>query len=341
MKKIIVVAGTILADVVKVVETYPEKGMLAPISSITQAVGGCVPNTGIDLKKIDPELTVRAAGRVGHDDYGNFIADELKHAGLNISCMIRSTARTSFSDVVSVRETGERTFFHYEGANAEFCEADLLPILEQGCDLLHVGYIMLLPELDAKDKEHGTMLAKLLKQARERGIKTSVDCVSSTNGDFKSTVSPALKYCNYAILNEIESAAVSGIPARDENGELSDKNVLDTMKYFMQCGVSDKVIIHAPEAGYLLDKTGYALKMPSLSLPKGFIKGTVGAGDAFCAGCLYALTSGLSGEETLKFAAAAAASSLSKRDAVSGMGNKVEILALDRCFRRHQGVKLC
>ena len=81
MKKNIVVAGTILADVVKVVETYPEKGMLAPISSITQAVGGCVPNTGIDLKKIDPELTVRAAGRVGHDDYGNFIADELKHAG--------------------------------------------------------------------------------------------------------------------------------------------------------------------------------------------------------------------------------------------------------------------
>jgi len=114
MKKNIVVAGTILADVVKVVETYPEKGMLAPISSITQAVGGCVPNTGIDLKKIDPELTVRAAGRVGHDDYGNFIADELKHAGLDISCMIRSTARTSFSDVVSVRETGERTFFHYE-----------------------------------------------------------------------------------------------------------------------------------------------------------------------------------------------------------------------------------
>ena len=30
MKKNIVVAGTILADVVKVVETYPEKGMLAP-----------------------------------------------------------------------------------------------------------------------------------------------------------------------------------------------------------------------------------------------------------------------------------------------------------------------
>ena len=72
MKKNIVVAGTILADVVKVVETYPEKGMLAPISSITQAVGGCVPNTGIDLKKIGPQLTVKAAGGVWLEQYSQF-----------------------------------------------------------------------------------------------------------------------------------------------------------------------------------------------------------------------------------------------------------------------------
>lgn len=341
MKKTVVVAGTILADVVKVVEVYPEKGMLAPISSITQAVGGCVSNTGIDLKKIDPELTVKAAGRVGQDDYGNYIVEELSHAGLDTSLIHRSQTKTSFSDVVSVRTTGERTFFHYEGANAEFCEVDLFPVLAEGCDLLHVGYVMLLPKLDAEDREYGTALAKLLKRARERGIKTSIDCVSSTNGDFKKTISPALKYCNYAILNEIESAAVSGIPARDESGALSDENILETMKHFMQCGVADKVIIHAPEAGYLLDKTGYVLKTPSLQLPRGFIKGSVGAGDAFCAGCLYGLLSNYPDEEILKIAAAAAASSLSKRDAVSGMGNKVEILALDRCFRREQGVRLC
>ena len=81
--------------------------------------------------------------------------------------------------------------------------------------------------------------------------------------------------------------------------------------------------------------------MPALQLPQGFIKGSVGAGDAFCAGCLYGLLGNYPDEEILKIAAAAAASSLSKRDAVSGMGNKVEILALDRCFRREQGVKLC
>jgi len=341
MKKTVVVAGTILTDVVKVVESYPEKGMLAPVSSVTQAVGGCVPNTGIDLKKIDPALTVRAAGCVGRDDFGNFVGEELGRCGVDTSLLRKTEGRTSFSDVVSVRSTGERTFFHYEGANAEFGEDDLLAAIEEGCDLLHVGYLMLLPKLDAPDKEYGTVLAKLFKQARERGIKTSIDCVSSTNGDFNKTVSPALKYCNYAIVNEIEGSAVSGIPARDENGNLSDANILQTMKYFFRCGVSDKVVVHAPEAGYLLDKSGYALKMPSLRLPAGFIKGSVGAGDAFCAGCLYGLLGNTSDREILKFAAAAAASSLSKRDAVSGMGNKTEILALDACFRQEQGIKLC
>lgn len=341
MKKTVVVAGTMLADVVKLVDVYPERGMLAPIRSITQAIGGCVPNTGIDLKKIDPELCVKAAGCIGRDDYGNFILKELAQAKLDTSLVRITDGRSSFSDVISARASGERTFFHFEGANAEFCDRDLSAAIRSGCDFLHVGYLMLLPKLDAADAEYGTGLARILKRARELGVKTSIDCVSSTDGDFKKTVTPALRYCNFAILNEVESAAVSGIPARDENGVLCDKNILETMKYFLRCGVSDKVIVHAPEAGYLLDKSGYALKMPSLRLPSGFIKGSVGAGDAFCAGCLYGLMANLSDEETLKMASASAASSLSKHDAVSGMGNKVEILALDRCFRREQGVKLC
>lgn len=47
----IVVAGNIIVDIVKTVDCYPEIGMLANVSSVSRAVGGCVSNTGIDLKK--------------------------------------------------------------------------------------------------------------------------------------------------------------------------------------------------------------------------------------------------------------------------------------------------
>ena len=329
----ITVAGNILADIVKTVDCYPEKGMLSTISAMTHSVGGCVPNTAIDLKTIDPAFDIRVLGRVGNDDYGNYVLNEMARRGIDISGVKRSSLSTSFSDVISVKKTGERTFFHYRGANAEFCEADV-DVDRLDCDVFHIGYIMLLDALDAPDKEYGTKLARLLKRIRDRGIRTSIDCVSESSGIFREKVVPALRYCSFAILNEIESSSVSGIPARDANGKLIDDNIMQTMKYFLQCGVSEKVIVHAPEAGYLMDSSGYTVKMPSLKLPAGFIKGSVGAGDAFCAGCLYGICADMTDKDILRFASASAASSLSKKDSVSGMGNKVEILALDSCFER-------
>lgn len=340
MKKRVTIAGSILVDVVKTVETYPEKGMLSSILNMQRAVGGCVPNTAIDLKKIDPSLSVKVLGRVGNDDYGNYVTNEMQRVGINVSGIVRSDTPTSFSDVITVKSTGERTFFHCRGANADFTEEDI-DVDALDCDLFHIGYVMLLGKLEREDSEYGTHLARLLKRVRERGIKTSIDCVSETDGAYREKVMPVLRYCSYAVLNEIEGSGVSGIPARNADGTLNDKNILQIMKYFVSCGVSEKVIIHAPEASYSLDKSGYAFKVPSLQLPKGFIKGSVGAGDAFCAGSLYGFLYGMTDEEILRFASSAAASSLSREDSVSGMGNQVEILALDSCMKRDKGERLC
>ena len=62
--------------------------------------------------------------------------------------------------------------------------------------------------------------------------------------------------------------------------------------------------------------------MPSLKLPQGYIKGTVGAGDAFCAGCLYAIYHGYDDHAMLEFASGAAACNLAAEDSVSGMKDK-------------------
>ena len=68
--------------------------------------------------------------------------------------------------------------------------------------------------------------------------------------------------------------------------------------------------------------------MPSLDLPEGYIKGSVGAGDAFCAGCLYGIYNGYSDRRILEFASGAAAMSLCREDSVSGMRSAAEIEAL-------------
>ena len=52
----ITIAGNILVDIVNIIDTFPKPGMLTNITETVHAVGGCVPNTIIDIAKIDSEI---------------------------------------------------------------------------------------------------------------------------------------------------------------------------------------------------------------------------------------------------------------------------------------------
>jgi len=321
----IAVAGNLLNDIVKMINFYPKTGMLSNILSISRAVGGCVPNVGIDLAVMDRNLPVTAIGRIGDDESGKYVLSELSKNGIDTRDVIVSRgASTGFSDVMTVQGTGERTFFHHRGANNEFCPTDV-NISSLNCKMLHIGYILLLDAFDESDEEYGTVMARFLKDVQAAGIKTSIDVVSDANGNFAGKVIPALKYTNNAIMNEIEGCAVIGIAPRDENGKIIIDNVRKAMEDMLAFGVSERVIIHCPEAGFILNKNGEFTAVPSLKLEKGYIKGTVGAGDAFCAGCLYGIYNGMSDREILEFASGAAAFNLASEDSVSGMRSKDEI----------------
>lgn len=321
----ITIAGNIIVDIVNIIDKYPTKTMLTNVFSQTNAVGGCVCNTIIDLSKIDQNLFLTAIGKVGNDDYGRFVTSEMQKCGIDVSKVaISDTQPTSNDNVMSEKDSGERTFFYAAGANAEF-GIDDIDIDALDCKIFHIGYIMLLDMLDAEDSEYGTKMARLLSMVQKKGIKTSIDVVSSESGDFAKRIIPTLKYCDYAIMNEIESCSVTGLNPRNPDGSLNTENIKSTMKTLMGYGVREKLIVHCSEAGFLLDSKGNFYVSGSLCLPSGYIKGSVGAGDAYAAGCLYGLYNGYDGERLLEFASGSAAVSLSKPDSISGMKPKKEI----------------
>ena len=324
-RKGIALCGNILTDVVKDIEEYPQIGMLADIHHIKQAVGGCVPNTGISLAKMDEALPISAIGRIGDDEHGRYVLSQLQHHGISTRGITTSPqAPTGFSDVMSL-PSGERTFFHARGANAEMVPENV-DVETLDCNLFHFGYIMLMDGFDAADESYGTALARLLCAVQKQGIKTSVDMVSSSTGDFAKTAIPALKYCNYAIVNEVESCAIFGLAPRKEDGSIHLENVKTAMIKMAECGVSDKVIIHSKELGIALDvASGKFTVVPSLKIPKEQIKGSVGAGDAYCAGCLYGLYNNYPDQALLEFSSAAAACNLFAENSVDGMRSKSEI----------------
>ena len=320
----IAIAGNMLTDRVKMINDYPERQMLATILSVSRAVGGCVPNTAINLAKIDPSIPVKAVGKVGNDEDGRYIINELQKNRIDTENVTVSKEKlTSFSDVMNVESTGERTFFHYRGANAEFSSDDI-KIYDLRCRMLHIGYILLLDMFDREDGEYGTEMARFLHSVQQAGIRTSIDVVSDSSGRFEKVL-PALRYTDNAVMNEIEGCGAADLPPRDKNGVLIKENIRKAMERLMSYGVGERVILHCPEAGFILNISGQFTAVPSLCLPDGFIKGSVGAGDAFCAGCLYGIYKSFTDRQILEFASGAAALNLSAEDSVSGMRNAEQI----------------
>ena len=113
------------------------------------------------------------------------------------------------------------------------------------------------------------------------------------------------------------------------------KRLLETIDKEIEKGnIKEKVIVHAKEGAFCLSKDGTFTKVGSLIIPKEMIKGSVGAGDAFCAGSLYASYNKYSDKEMLEFASGAAACSLFEANSVDGMKNKEEIKKVLAQFER-------
>ena len=80
--------------------------------------------------------------------------------------------------------------------------------------------------------------------------------------------------------------------------------------------------------------SGSFTAVPSLDIPKEVIRGSVGAGDAFCAGSLYDIYNNYSDTDLLEFASAAAASNLFSENSVDGMMPKSELELLMKKYPR-------
>ena len=317
MKSGIAVAGTILVDNLNEISAYPKAGELTQIKKVQKAVGGCVPNVAIDLKKINPDLTIKAVGKIGNDENGEFVKNTFTQNGVSVDFVKSCSDKTSFSEVMSVTG-GERTFFTYPGASADFGKSDI-DFDSLKVKMLHLGYFLLLDKIDNGDG------LEILKLAKEKGIKTSIDLVSENSNRY-SLVVPCLKYVDNLIINEVEAGAIVGIEANEDNLVLIAKKL-------KELGVIERVIIHTPSVSVCFSCDGETV-MPSYDLPSGFIVGTTGAGDAFCAGALTAIYQEKTDKEILEFSSSTAVLALTKADAISGLKTQQEIIEFCKGLKR-------
>lgn len=311
----IAVAGSALVDEINIIKEYPSIGRLTQIFGVNRSVGGLVPNVGVDIKRIAPDLSVYAYGKVGKDDKAEFLLDALRRNGVNADGIKRAeTLGTSFTQVMSV-EGGERTFFTYAGASADFGYDDI-DFDKITAKIFHLGYFLLLEKVDNGDG------VKILRELKKRGIKTSIDLVSST-ADAYEKVLPCLPFVDYLIINELEAAALC---KSDNTGDL--RFLAEKLKAM---GVKEGVIIHKEDKACFLGEN-YA-EINSLIVPDELFKGKTGAGDAFCAGALTEIYTNSEPQRILETGVRAAAASITATSATNGVKTRNEIYEITKNFR--------
>jgi sugar/nucleoside kinase (ribokinase family) len=325
--------GNWIIDQVKLIDVFPQREQLANIrSQVAFGTGGSPYNVLVDLAKVGADFPLYGAGLVGKDAFGERILAECKKLKIDTK-WLKSTgaADTSYTDVMTEMNGGRRTFFHYRGANALWRGEDL-DFKKTKAKIFHLGYLLLLDALDEPDAKFGTKGARLLAAAQEAGLKTSVDVVSEDSDRFNKVVGPALKFCDYCILNEIEAGKTTGFKIRQPDGKLDTVALRHAAGALLQLGVKEVVVIHFPEGAFARTRKGDDVWQSSLKLSDKFIAGAAGAGDAFCAGVLLGLHEGWELEQCLQTAVCIAAASLSDPTCTGGVKPLNACLALGKKF---------
>ena len=327
VRKGIIAVGNWIVDNVKLIGAYPRKGNLATIFRQEEGLGGCAHNVLADLAAMRSGIPLFAGGCIGADRYGQMCLDACDRLGIDRTHLkvLEGTA-TSYTDVMS--ETGgdgSRTFFHCRGADAKLTVNQVFSC-KSPARIFHLGYLLLLDALDREDPEYGVAAARALDGLQRQGYETSVDVVSEEGDRYRKVVLPCLKYTDYLIINEVEAENCLGTLLR-RDGRPDVPAIEGAASALMGLGVRKLVVIHFPEGGVAADRGGEVCYVPSFLVDHSEIVSSVGAGDAFCAGALYAIHEGWGLEEMLRFASASARFNLFSATSTGGAPSLETILS--------------
>lgn len=304
MRSGIVLAGTIVLDIVHLIDGWPDEEQIAFVRQTIEAPGGPPHNAAAGLLKLGAPFPVSMICVVGEDAAGATFVEKAEIHGLDCAHVIRvAGASTDVTHVMTSMATGKRTFFFKPGANGSMTAEQMLPRDDAG-KIYYLGSPGISTSMDASD---GWRTA--LSIARVRGYKTAMELCPIPPDQQSKQVRPCLPLLDYFIINDSEAEAITGIcvtKAQRFDVVAAKAACIDLLRR----GVIELVAIHHPDGAVALRKSGEKAVAASVNVPQHEIVGTVGAGDAFYAGMLFGLHEDWPLTECLALANACAATSL-------------------------------
>ncbi|HVH24528.1 MAG TPA: carbohydrate kinase family protein [Pseudonocardia sp.] len=322
-------AGSVLVDVVKVIDAYPALDHLAMIEQVSLSTGGPGLNLAVDLRLLGAEFPIGVLGAVGDDEHAAFLLAECARLGLDTAGVDRVPGvATSFTDAMVERDGGRRTFFHHYGANAVFDPASV-DLAGSSARILHAGAPGLHPLLDTRRPDGGNGWTELLRRSRAAGLHTNMELVSLSAERMAEVALPCLPHLDSIVINELEAGALTGrhasVPAAE--GPVDWAAVEAMARRLLELGVSALAVVHFPAGAVAATADGHTFRQGSVRLPRAQLRSTVGAGDAFAAGVILGLHEGWPVPQCLRLAVASAAACVRSPHTSLGIGTAEECLS--------------
>jgi sugar/nucleoside kinase (ribokinase family) len=280
----VTVIGCVQADVLaSPVSELPPAGGTLLTDEMSIRVGGAGANAALALAETG--MRVRLMGCIGDDPLGRWMREELDRAGLAGELLVAEEGSSGLT-VALESPKRDRTFLTYLGVNADWT-AEMIPQDALDTDNLLLCDYFVAPRLQ------GSAAQRLLANTRSHGGRTFFDTAWDPDGFSERTraqVREVLRFVDVFLPNEAEARALSGVGS--DGAHAAAKRLQEISGGW--------VVVKLGARGCLAaGPQGAELEVPA---PTVEAADTTGAGDAFNAGLVHALSQGAAWREALSAA---------------------------------------
>jgi ribokinase len=277
----IVVIGSLNTDLVIKTPRLPAPGETLHGEELRTIPGGKGANQAAAAARLG--AWVAMVGRVGRDEFGPRLVDNLAHLCVNTDHIHVDPQASTGVALIMVDEQGENTILLSPGANGQVCRADVdaaSPILAQAKMLLLQLEIPMDTVQYALEKANQMDLKVILNPAPARPIGSEL-----------------LSRVDVLVPNKTELQLLSGMPIGD------DDEIRQAAQSLLEKGVGI-VVVTLGERGALLVTPEDTIMSPGIAVD---VVDTTAAGDAFIGALATAMVRDMPLPETIRFANCAGA----------------------------------
>ncbi len=311
MRDKIVIAGAGILDVL--VQPAKEDIFLkgsVPADTIKISTGGDALNEATVLARLKrPEQKTEAVYLLtvlGEDEAGGMIAARCREEGISMELAIRDADLETGINVVLVQEDGQRSFFTNPQSSLRKLAWKHFPErFPEDAGIFCMASIFVSPELGEKE------LKEIFQMAKAQNMIVCADMTRCKNQESAQDMREALACVDYLFANEEEAALLTG---RGMPGAAADE--------LFACGVKN-VIIKCGDRGCYVKNASLERQFPAV--PGTRCIDTTGAGDAFAAGFLCALSEGKRLAQCVRWANACGSIATEAVGACEGIGSREQL----------------